>query len=218
MIEYLEFLDANSPRITRDLVQHLYLSVFPVIIGLVVAVPLGMLAVRSRWMNTPLLGLSSVAYSIPSLALFIVAPTVLGTQILDPLNVVSALALYTAALLFRNVTDGLRSVPEPVTMAATALGMRRFRQLLTVELPIAVPVIAAGLRVATVSNISMVSVGAVLGVGGLGDLFTYGFQISSLQMIGTGIVLSVLLALVADLLIVLVQRLTTPWARARAAR
>lgn len=214
----LEFFDANQTRIVDALLQHLYLSVLPVIIGLVLAIPLGMFAVRSRWVNTPLLGLSSVAYSIPSIALFVVMPGILGTKILDPLNVVIALSLYTTALLFRSVTDGLRSVPEPVTMASTALGMGRFRQLLTVELPISVPVVAAGLRVATVSNISMVSIGALIGVGGLGSLFTYGFSISSMPLILTGVVLSVVLALLADLLIVLIQRATTPWSKARIAR
>lgn len=214
----IEFLDANSPRILAGFVQHLYLSVLPIIIGLVLSIPLGMVAMRSRWIDAPLLGASSVAYSIPSLALFIVMPGILGTQILDPINVVVALSLYTVALLFRAVTDGLKAVPEPVRMASTAMGMRRMRQLLTVELPIAVPVIAAGLRVTSVSNISMVSVGALIGVGGLGDLFTYGFQIGSMPLIVTGIVLSVALALLADVVIVLLQRLFTPWARAREAR
>lgn len=214
----LEFLDANSSMITNALVEHLYLSLLPILIGIVLALPLGMLAVRYRWADIPLLGASSVAYSIPSLALFIAMPGIIGTKILDPLNVVIALSLYTVALLFRSVADGLRSVPEPVRMAATALGMKRPRQLLTVELPIALPIIASGLRVAAVSNISMVSVGALIGVGGLGALFTYGFQIQSFPLLITGIVLSVALALVADVLIVLAQRLTTPWTRARAAR
>lgn len=212
----IEFLDANSTRISTDLVQHLYLSVLPIIMGLVLAIPLGMAAVRSRWVDAPLLGASSVAYSIPSLALFIAMPSIIGTKILDPANVIIALSLYTLALLFRAVTDGLKAVPEPVRMASTAMGMRRPRQLLTVELPIAVPVIAAGLRVTAVSNISMVSVGALIGVGGLGDLFTYGFQVGSLPLILTGVVLSVALALLADLVIVLLQRALTPWTRARA--
>lgn len=212
----IDVLSSYSDRITKDLGQHLYLSLLPVIIGLVVAIPLGMLAVRSRWVESPLLGLSSITYSIPSLALFIVMPGILGTQILNPINVVVALTLYTLALLFRSVTEGLKSVPEPVRQASTAMGMRRMRQLLTVELPIAAPVIAAGLRVATVSNVSLVSVGAIIGIGGLGDLFTYGFQINYLPLIVVGIVLSVALALLADVLIVLLQRAVTPWTRARA--
>src|SRR5690606_5654463 len=114
----LEFLDANSSTIISALVQHLYLAVVPVLIGLALSIPLGMLAARSKWVNTPLLGLSSVAYSIPSIALFVVMPGILGTKILDPLNVIIALTLYTTALLVRGVTDGLRSVPEPVTMAS----------------------------------------------------------------------------------------------------
>jgi osmoprotectant transport system permease protein len=214
----IEFLSVNQGRILGDLEQHLYLSLLPIIIGLVLAIPLGMLAANSRWANAPLLGLSSVTYSIPSLALFIAMPGIIGTKILDPINVVIALTLYTTALLLRSVLDGLRAVPEPVKQASTAMGMRRARQLLTVELPVAIPVVAAGLRVAAVSNISLVSVGALIGVGGLGDLFTYGFQIGSYYYIGSGIVLSVVLALLADIVIVVIQRIATPWTRARAAR
>lgn len=214
----IDFLDAYSSTIVTDLVQHIYLSVLPIIIGLVLAIPLGMAAVHWRWVDLPLLGLSSVAYSVPSLALFIVMPAILGTKILDPINVVVALSLYTLALLFRSVGEGLKAVPEPVRMASTAMGMRRFRQLLTVELPIAVPVIAAGLRVVAVSNISMVSVGALIGIGGLGDLFTRGFQINSVPLIVTGVVLSVALALLADVVIVVAQRAATPWTRARETR
>lgn len=210
----LTVLQAYQSRIIHDLIQHVYLSVLPIIIGLVIAIPLGMLAARSRWANTPLLGVSSVAYAIPSLALFVVMPSIIGTKILDPINVIAALALYAVALLFRSVKDGLQSVPEPVRQASTAMGMKRPRQLFSVELPVAIPVIAAGLRVVTVSTISLVSVGALIGVGGLGELFTFGFQVNSYVIIITGIVLSVLLALLADVIIVLVEWATTPWTRA----
>lgn len=207
-------LQAYQSRIIEDLVAHIYLSVIPIIVGLVIAIPLGMLAARSRWANGPLLGASSVAYAIPSLALFVAMPAIIGTKILSPLNVIVALTLYAVALLFRSVKDGLQSVPEPVRQASTAMGMRRPRQLFSVELPIAIHVIAAGLRVVAVSTISLVSVGALIGVGGLGDLFTYGFQINSYTLIVAGIVLSVLLALLADVIIVLLERATTPWTRA----
>lgn len=214
----IDYLSTNGGRILGDLGQHLYLSLIPIVIGLVVAIVLGVLAANSRWVNAPLLGLSSITYSIPSLALFIAMPGIIGTKILDPINVVIALTLYTTALLFRSVLDGLKSVPDPVKQASTAMGMRRTRQLFTVELPVAIPVIAAGLRVAAVSNISMVSVGALVGNGGLGVLFTEGFNINYLPPIIVGIVLSVLLALLADLLIVLLERVSTPWRRARTAR
>jgi osmoprotectant transport system permease protein len=128
--------------------------------------------------------------------------------------VVIALTIYTIALLVRAVSDGLSSVPENVTQAATAVGYKRMRRLLRVELPIAVPVIFSGLRVASVSNISLVSVGALIGVRSLGELFTKGFERSYLVPIILGIVGSILLAVLADVLLVGLQRLLTPWARA----
>jgi osmoprotectant transport system permease protein len=195
------------------LAEHLYLALLPVVIGLAVALPLGVLAVRYPRIYPPLLAASGVLYSIPSLALFVVLPGILGTKILDPINVVAALTIYTIALLVRTVVDGLRSVPDHVRQAATAIGYRPVSRLLRIELPIAVPVIAAGLRVATVANISLVSVGALIGVGGLGELFTDGFQRNFLTPIVVGVVLSVALALTADAVLVQLQRLLTPWAR-----
>jgi osmoprotectant transport system permease protein len=156
-----------------------------------------------------------VLYSIPSLALFVVLPSILHTKILNPLNVVVALTLYTAALLVRSVADGLRSVDPAVVQAASAMGYRPVHRLLAVELPVAMPVLLAGVRSATVANISMVSVGALIGVGGLGTLFTRGLQLRFLDPILLGITLSVLLAVVADAALVLLQRQITPWTRAQ---
>lgn len=209
----LQYLRTSSPAVLAALGQHVVLALLPVLIGLAVALPVGYLAHRFRWLYPPLLTISSVLYAVPSLALFVVLPVILGTQILDPLNIVVALSVYTVALLVRTVVDGLASVPPSVTAAATAVGFRPLGLLLRVELPIAVPVILAGLRVATVSNVSLVSVGALLGVGGLGALFTDGLQRDYLAPIITGIVLSVLLALVLDSAIVGVQRVLTPWSR-----
>ena len=209
----LQYLRTSSPAVLVALGQHVVLALLPVLIGLAFALPVGYLAHRFRWLYPPLLTISSVLYAVPSLALFVVLPVILGTQILDPLNIVVALSVYTVALLVRTVVDGLASVPPSVTAAATAVGFRPLGLLLRVELPIAVPVILAGLRVATVSNVSLVSVGALLGVGGLGALFTDGLQRDYLAPIITGIVLSVLLALVLDSAIVGVQRVLTPWSR-----
>jgi osmoprotectant transport system permease protein len=194
------------------LVEHLYLSLLPVALGLSAALPLGLLAVRFPRIYPPLLATAGVVYSIPSLALFVVLPGILGTRILNPINVVAALTLYTVALLVRTVVDGIRAVPDHVRQSATALGFRTAGRLLRVELPIAVPVITAGVRVATVANISLVSVGALIGVGGLGELFTDGFQRNFLTPIVVGVVLSVALALSADALLVRLQRWLTPWA------
>lgn len=213
-----DYLDVNGDLVLDLLAQHLVLALVPVLIALLVSIPLGYLAVRYEWLYHPLLNLSSLLYAIPSLALFVLLPGIIGTRILDPINIVIALSIYSVALLVRTVADGLRSVDAAVTQAATAMGYRRVRRLLTVELPIATPVIFAGLRVATVSNISLVSVGALIGIGGLGQLFTRGFQLFYSVPIVIGLVLSITLALLADLLLVLTQRGLTPWTRAGATR
>jgi len=184
-----------------------------IVIGVIVALPLGYLAVRREWLYQPIVTITGVLYSIPSLALFVVLPVIIGTKVLSPLNIIVALAIYTVALLVRSVADALRSVDRNVTQAATAMGYRPVKRLFGVDLPIALPVMLAGLRVATVSNISLVSVGAIIGVGGLGALFTRGLQLRFAEPIIVGIVLSVLLAAVCDSLIVLAQRYFTPWAR-----
>jgi osmoprotectant transport system permease protein len=207
------YLENNWDAIGIALRQHIWLALVPVLIGFVLALPIGYLGVRFPWLYHPLVNTAGVLYSIPSLALFVFLPVVLGTKILSPLNIVVALTIYTIALLSRTVADGLRSVDDLVVQSATAMGYRRLRRLVDVELPVALPVILAGLRVATVSNISLVSVGALIGVGGLGQLFTRGFQLFYTEPIIVGIVLSVALAGICDLAIVLLQRLVTPWTR-----
>jgi osmoprotectant transport system permease protein len=209
----ITYLQNNGDVIWAALRQHIALALLPVLIGFLAALPIGYLGVRFPWLYHPLVNTCGIVYSIPSLALFVFLPVVLGTKILSPLNIVVALTIYTVALLARTVADGLRSVDDIVIQSATAMGYRRFRRLVDVQLPVALPVILAGLRVATVANISLVSVGALIGVGGLGQLFTRGFQLFYLPPILVGIILSVLLAAVADLLIVLVQRAVTPWTR-----
>ena len=207
------YLSNNWDTVLTALKQHIWLALLPVVIGFVLALPIGYLGVRFAWLYHPLVNVCGVLYSIPSLALFVFLPVVLGTKILSPLNIVVALTIYTVALLARTVADGLKSVDPLVVQSATAMGYRRFRRLTDVELPVALPVILAGLRVATVANISLVSVGALIGVGGLGQLFTRGFQLFYVPPILVGIILSVLLAGLADLVIVLLGRLVTPWTR-----
>jgi osmoprotectant transport system permease protein len=207
------YLSNNWETVLAALRQHIVLALVPVLIGFVLALPIGYLGVRFPWLYHPLVNTAGVLYSIPSLALFVFLPVILGTKILSPLNIVVALTIYTVALLARTVADGLKSVDPLVVQSATAMGYRRFRRLVDVQLPVALPVILAGLRVATVANISLVSVGALIGVGGLGQLFTRGFQLFYVEPIIVGIVLSVLLAAVADLTIVLIQRWVTPWSR-----
>lgn len=209
----MTWIGDNLGLIWEQLSEHLYLAILPVLLGLLISVPLGYVATRFGWLANPLIAFGGVLYSLPSIALFIVLPAILGTQVLSRINIVVALTIYTVSLLIRNVIDGLRSVPPDVRQAAIAVGYGPARRLLTIDLPIAVPVIFAGLRVVTVANISMVSVGAVIGIGGLGELFTQGFQKDFLTPVVVGVVLSLLLALLADLAIVGLQRVLTPWAR-----
>ncbi|WP_189225729.1 ABC transporter permease [Saccharothrix coeruleofusca] len=193
------------------LLEHVYLSLLPLVVSVVLAVLLGLLAHRLPWAKAALAGTANVLYTIPSLALFAIIPAVIGTQVLDSANVVIALTLYTTALLVRPVADALDAVPAHVTAAATAMGFRPVRRFLAVELPLAVPVLAAGVRVGSVSNISLVSVGALIGTGGLGVLFTDGFRQRYLAPIVIGIVLTLLLALVVDLLLVWLRDRLAPW-------
>lgn len=203
----------HLPQIGSLLLNHAVLAVIPLVVGLLLAIPLGWLARRYRVLYTPLIAGTGLLYTIPSLALFILMPLVLGTGILDPLNVVVALTVYTVALLVRTVADGLGSVPDEVLQAATAMGIGRVRRFFGVELPLAVPVVSAGLRVAAVSNVSIVSVAALLGIPQLGSLFTDGFARDFLDPIVVGIGACMVLAFALDLSILGVSRALTPWLR-----
>ncbi len=209
------WLRRNADDIAALLGQHALLAVIPVLAALAIAIPLGYLVFRTNRAANAILAVFGVIYSIPSLALFVALPLVLGTSILSPLNVAVALAIYSLALLVRSVVDGLRSVPDNVKQSATAVGYGSFRRLARVELPLAMPVIFAGLRVATVSNIALVSVAAIIGSGALGKLFDRGLASRFYTPLIVGLVLSVLLALLADLVILLIQRQSLPWARGR---
>jgi len=204
-------------QVAQLMLNHVVLALIPLVVGFLLALPLGWLAKRYRGLYSPLIAGTGLLYTIPSLALFILMPLVLGTGILDPVNVVVALTVYTVALLVRTVADGLGSVPDEVVQAATAMGIGRIRRFWSVELPLAVPVIAAGLRVAAVSNVSIVSVAALLGIPQLGSLFTDGFARNFLDPIVVGILACMVLALAMDLAILLLSRAATPWLRTRVA-
>lgn len=214
LIKYLSN-PRNQDAVLQLLVVHIRLALVPLLLGLLAALPVGWAAQHYRRLRELVLNTTNVLYTVPSLALFVILPSVIGTKILDELNVVVALALYTAALLVRPVVDALDALPAHVLAAATAVGYRPLRRFLTVELPLAVPVLAAGVRVASVSNISLVSVGALIGVGGLGQLFTEGFQNAYNPPIVVGIALTLALALVVDVLLVVARQLLTPWLRDR---
>jgi len=207
------WVSGNLPQIRDLTLEHLFFALPPVVIGLVLAVPLGWLANRTRVGRTLMINIAGLLYTVPSLALFVLLPPILGTRILDASNVIIALTVYTLALLVRTVADALSAVPQVVVNAATAMGYGPLRRFAAVELPLSVPVILAGLRVAAVSSISLVTVGALLGFGGLGKMFTDGFQRGIPVEIVTGIVLVLLLALVVDGLLLLLGRVLTPWDR-----
>lgn len=209
------WLNRNLTSIGSLTAQHALLAVVPVVVALVVSLPLGFLVFRTGKAANVILAVLGVIYSIPSLAMFVALPVLLGTQILNPVNIGVALAIYSVALLVRSVVDGLRSVPFAVKQSASAIGFGWFRRLVRVELPLAMPVIFAGLRVVTVSNIALVSVAVVVGGGALGQLFDTGFNRNFYTPIIVGLVLTVVLALLADAIILLVQRGALPWARKR---
>jgi osmoprotectant transport system permease protein len=195
-------------------VVHLRLSLLPVLIGLAVAVPLGVAVQRAPVARRLTTVAASVVFTIPSLALFVVLPVIIGTRILDEANVIVALTAYTAALLVRAVLEALDAVPVQIRDAAVAVGYPPVRRVLKVELPLSIPILVAGLRVVVVTNIAMVSVGSVIGIGGLGTWFTEGYQTDKSDQIFGGIMALFLLAIVIDVLIVLAGRAATPWERA----
>jgi osmoprotectant transport system permease protein len=198
---------------------HTWLSVVPVVVGLLVALPLGWLARRYKVVYPPMMSITGLLYTIPSIALFVLIPPLLGfNDPLNPLQVPIALSLYSTALLVRVVADGLGAVPDETLQAATALGYRPLGRFFRVELPIAVPVISAGLRVAVVANVSLVAIAGTIGMDNLGRLFDQGFTLSVDEPyyppIVLGIVLCVALALVLDVLVIGLTRVLTPWRRA----
>lgn len=213
----MSWFTSHVAQVWQLTVTHAVLAAVPLLIGLVLAVPLGWLTRRFPSSYPAVVAISGLLYTIPSLALFVLMPLVLGTGILSPLNVVVALTIYTLALLVRTVADGLASVPEQVLSAASAMGIGPVRRFFTVELPLAIPVIASGLRVAAVSNVSIVSVAALIGVQQLGSLFIDGFNRDFLDPIVVGIVACILLAIVFDAVILWGSRALTPWTRTRRA-
>ena len=192
---------------------HLRLSLIPIVLGLLIAVPLGAFVWRRPALRRIMTLTASIIFTIPSLALFVALPLIIPTRILDEANVIVALTLYTTALLVRAVPEALDAVPAGVRDAATAVGYTGLGRLLKVELPLSIPVLIAGLRVVAVTNISMVAVGSVIGIGGLGTWFTDGYQADKSDQIIAGIIAVFLIAIVIDVLILLTGRIITPWTR-----
>ena len=193
--------------------EHMFLAFVPVLVAFLLALPLGVAAHRNRGAASFLLGMSALFLALPSIALFVFLPAVLSTTIDDRLNVLIAMTMLAFGLLLRAVVDGLRRVPHGVGQAAEAMGYSPAARVLRVELPVAMPVVIAGLRTATVTAVSLVSMGALVGVGGVGELFTDGFRKDFETEVLVGIALSALLALGADQFFIRLQRALMPWAR-----
>lgn len=203
------WIPSNAAQIWQFTKDNAFLGVVSALLGLVISLPLGIAAARWRWFYPPVLTVVNVIYAIPALALFIALIPSLG---LTDTNVIVALTLFSLCVIVPNVVAGLRAVPDPVRQSATAMGYGALRRLVFVELPLAVPVIIAGLRVAMVSSISLASIGQLIGVYSLGYFFIDGEQRSFPTEIYVALVLIIAMALICDLVLVGVRRALTPWA------
>ncbi|MDR2322419.1 ABC transporter permease [Microbacterium sp. NPDC089698] len=193
---------------------HLRQSLIALVLGIVASVPLGWIAWRFRLVRGPIIVLTGLLYTIPSLALLMLMPALFGYQATLEPNLVAALTIYNIAILVRSVADGLDSVDADVRRAATAMGYGSGRRFWTVELPLAGPVILAGVRVAAVSTIALATVGTLIGVTNLGYLFTNGLDRRLIEEVFAGVLAVVVLALIVDVLLVLLGRVLMPWQRA----
>ncbi len=206
-----DYVTSRSQELTDATVEHVWITGASVLIGLVVAVPLALLARRGRRWSASVLTFTTLLYTVPSLAMFSLLLPVFG---LSAALVVTGLVLYSLTILVRNALAGLEAVPEEVREAARGMGYGPGRLLWQVELPLALPALLAGVRIATVSTIALTTVGSIVGKGGLGNLIAPAVNSSFKAQVLTASVLCVLLALVADLLLLGLQRLLTPWTRA----
>lgn len=202
----------NLDLILKLSLQHIALSIPPIVLGFVISIPLGYLAYRFKLTRGLLLTLAGLLYTIPSLALFVILPPILGISFLSELNITIALTIYAVAIMARSVADALDSVDPAVRQSATAVGFGSWRRFWVVEFPLAGPVILAGLRVAAVSTVSLVTVGILIGTQSLGYLFTNGLQRRIVVEVLAGVVMVVVIALLIDALLSFIGRLVMPWA------
>jgi osmoprotectant transport system permease protein len=210
-----DWISRNTDLIWSSLREHVILAASAVGLGLLISIPLGVAAARWRWLYAPVLAVTGVLYTIPALAAFALLLPVTG---LSRTTALIPLTTYTLLILVRNVVEGLDGVPSDITDAADGMGYSRSRRLVRIELPLAVPAIMAGVRIATVTVIGLAAVAGLLAIPSLGNLIYIGQNRPIRTAITVGIVLSVALAVTADLVLAGIQRLLTPWARARADR
>lgn len=204
---------ANLDVIASLTLTHLRHSLIPLTLGLIISVPVGWVAWRFTPVRNTIVMSTGLLYTIPSLALLTILPAVIGVAPFVEINLIIALTLYAVALLVRTVVDGLSAVDDDVRLAARAMGYGPLAQAWKVDLPLAGPVILAGLRVAAASTISLATVGILVGVTNLGYLFTNGLQRRIIAEVLAGIVAVVLITVVIDLLLVWLSRILLPWSK-----
>jgi osmoprotectant transport system permease protein len=209
-----DYLSDRKQDLVDATVQHLWITATAVLLGVVIAFPLALLARRLPRLEAAIVGVSTGLYTIPSLALF---PLMVPFTGITAKTVVIGLALYALTILVRSMLEGLRSVPDEVRESATGLGYAPISLLFKIELPLALPVIMAGLRVATVSTVALTTVGTLVAHGGLGNLISDGVFNNFRAELLAACVLCVLIAVALDVLLVAVQQVLTPWTRRRAA-
>ncbi len=207
-----EYVRSRSSELTDATVEHVWITVVSVLLALLVAFPLALAARRWKRAYGPVLGLTTVLYTVPSLAMYALLLPVFGV---NAAVVVTGLVLYSLTVLVRNILAGLESVPEEAREAARGMGYGPGRLLFGVELPLALPALMAGVRIATVSAVALTTVGAIVGFGGLGNLIYDGMDSFFRPQVLTASVICVLMAVAADVLLLGLQRLLTPWARVR---
>lgn len=209
----LDWIVDNADQIGLRIAEHVYMTVLAVGIGFVISFALALLIRSHRRLYGPVIGISGVLYAIPSVALFAILVPFTGLSVL---TAEIALVSYTLVILVRNIVAGLDGVPADVVEAAIGMGYGPWKRLWGVELPIALPVIVAGVRIATVTTIGLVTITTLIGAGGLGYLIVNtGIRRFFVTSTYTGVLLAVVLAVAADLLLLALQRRLTPWARLR---
>lgn len=208
----MTWLSSNGGLIGSLTLAHLWIALPAIALSVLISVPIARWAAFSRRGGWVLSALSAL-YAVPSLPLLIVIPVIVGVALRSPANMVIVLTLYGVAVLVRQVAEGFRAIPRATLQAANACGYSLPRRFVEVELPLATPVIVAGTRVVATSTVSLVTVGAFIGVRSLGTLFTDGFQRGIIAEVVAGLVATVLLALVIDALIQGIGWALTPWTR-----
>ncbi|MCL1837790.1 MAG: ABC transporter permease subunit [Propionibacteriaceae bacterium] len=209
----MTWLRLNWPQVLQLVGDHLALSLPAILLSILIAVPIGYLAVRLRWLGKPLLLTATLLYAIPALPLLIIIAAVFGFSLRSPETMIAALTIYGVALLVRTAADGFDAVDGFVRDSAIALGHSPLVIFFKVDLPLAVPVLISGIRVVAVSTVSLVTIGALIGVSGLGFFLTDGFQRGILGEVVTGLLASVALAGLLDALVFAGGRAMTPWVR-----